>query len=64
MLSARETEVMKLLSEGCRIKDISKKLHISIPVVKEYFRKIRTKTGAKTLAQAVFNYYKEEQCGT
>jgi len=49
-LSAREREVLQLLSEGCRMPDIAEHLHLSVKTVESHRRQIMRKLEINTLA--------------
>lgn len=50
ILSARETEVLKLLSEGCTNKETAKRLSISVRTVETHRKNIMEKIKVKNLA--------------
>ncbi|MGW2521344.1 response regulator transcription factor [Streptomyces sp. NPDC001617] len=52
-LTAREIEVLELISEGLNNTEIGRKLHVSTATVKTHINNIFTKTGLKGRAQAV-----------
>lgn len=52
-LTARETEVLKLLEQGRSNKEIARALSISVDTVKWFLKNIFTKLGVSTRAQAV-----------
>ncbi|MET7478893.1 response regulator transcription factor [Streptomyces sp. NPDC005648] len=52
-LTAREIEVLELISEGLNNTEIGRKLHVSTATVKTHINNIFTKTGLKDRAQAV-----------
>jgi DNA-binding NarL/FixJ family response regulator len=52
-LSEREVEVLKLMAEGDRNRDIGERLSISEDTVKVHIRHIMDKLGAKDRTQAV-----------
>jgi DNA-binding NarL/FixJ family response regulator len=52
-LTAREIEVLELISEGLSNTEIGRKLHVSTATVKTHINNIFTKTGLKDRAQAV-----------
>ncbi|MGI5458599.1 response regulator transcription factor [Streptomyces sp. CA-249302] len=52
-LTAREIEVLVLISEGFSNTEIGRKLHVSTATVKTHINNIFTKTGLKDRAQAV-----------
>ncbi|MFH2113236.1 MAG: helix-turn-helix transcriptional regulator [Spirochaetota bacterium] len=45
MLSAREQEVLALVSRGASNKEIADKLYFSLPTVKSHVRNLMRKTG-------------------
>jgi DNA-binding CsgD family transcriptional regulator len=62
-LSARETEVLELLSQGHSNQEISQQLHISERTVRFHLRNIYDKLGLKrgqAIAWAVRNRLKDE----
>lgn len=52
-LSEREIEVLRLMAEGLKDREISDKLIISVPTVKSHVRNIMGKLGAKNRTEAV-----------
>jgi DNA-binding NarL/FixJ family response regulator len=52
-LSAREQEVLDLLSQGCMYKEIADKLGISFETVRTYIRRIYEKLHVRTRTEAV-----------
>ncbi len=56
-LTARERQVLQLLSEGLRPGDIAAKLFVSIKTVKNHLTSIYNKLGVETGAQAVVEAY-------
>ena len=50
ILSAREREVLQLLAEGLRTKEISHKLGLSIKTIETHRKKIMEKIGIQTIA--------------
>jgi two-component system response regulator NreC len=52
-LSLREKEVLRLLSEGCRTKEIAKRLGISARTVETYRSRLMLKLGIKSLSGLV-----------
>jgi DNA-binding CsgD family transcriptional regulator len=56
MLSCREREIMLLLMEGYRPKQIAGALGIAESTVRTHLRSILMKLRARTLAHAVANY--------
>jgi LuxR family transcriptional regulator, quorum-sensing system regulator SdiA len=51
-LNQRETEIMKLVSEGNAYKEIARTLGLSLPTVKCYIRSAKDKLGAKSTSHA------------
>ncbi|MEU3340374.1 response regulator transcription factor [Streptomyces sp. NPDC002144] len=58
-LTAREIEVLELISEGLSNTEIGRKLHVSTATVKTHINNIFTKTGLKDRAQAVRYAYEK-----
>lgn len=56
VLSPRQEEILKLLSQGLRNKEIAETLGIGLGVVNNYIRRIYKKLHARSRAQAVANY--------
>ena len=54
MLSTRELLVLRLISEGCSISDISALLTLPVTTVESYRKTIREKLGARHAAEAVY----------
>ena len=52
-LSAREQEVLKLISCGCSNQEVADNLFISLHTVKTHARKINAKLGVKSRTQAI-----------
>ncbi|MFF9211899.1 MULTISPECIES: response regulator [unclassified Streptomyces] len=52
-LTARETEVLRLISEGLSNQEIAERLHVSTATVKTHINNLFAKTGLKDRAQAV-----------
>jgi len=50
LLTIREKEIIKLLSDGCTNKEIAKKLKISVRTVETHRKNIMSKLNLKTLA--------------
>jgi DNA-binding CsgD family transcriptional regulator len=50
-LSGRETEVMRLLSDGKTTAEIATKLKISLKTVNEYCARLKQKMGAANIRQ-------------
>lgn len=50
LLSCREQEVLRLFSNDYNIRQVAKKLEISITTVKTYKQRLKNKTGSKTLS--------------
>lgn len=53
-LSEREQEVMRLMAQGCRDRDIAEQLYISERTVKFHAKNMLEKLGVRTRIQAVF----------
>lgn len=53
-LSGREQEVIRLLAQGCRDRDIAEQLYISERTVKFHAKNMLEKLGVRTRVQAVF----------
>jgi LuxR family maltose regulon positive regulatory protein len=53
LLTPRETEVLELISEGLRNRDIAERLFITEVTVKVHVRNILRKLGARSRAHAV-----------
>jgi len=56
ILSPRQEEILKLLSQGLRNKEIAETLGIGLGVVNNYIRRIYKKLHARSRAQAVASY--------
>ncbi|WP_416676258.1 LuxR C-terminal-related transcriptional regulator [Egbenema bharatensis] len=54
VLSEREREILSLLAEGLRDRDIAHQLHISERTVKFHLNNVLTKLGARTRCQAIY----------
>lgn len=52
-LTQRETEIVKLVSEGNSYKQIVRIIGLSLPTIKVYIRAVKTKLGAKNTAHAI-----------
>ncbi|MER5541238.1 response regulator transcription factor [Streptomyces sp. NPDC001118] len=52
-LTARETEVLRLIADGLSNQEIARKLHVSTATVKTHINNLFAKTGLKDRAQAV-----------
>ncbi|MFB7510642.1 response regulator transcription factor [Streptomyces broussonetiae] len=52
-LTARETEVLRLIAEGLSNQEIARSLHVSTATVKTHINNLFSKTGLKDRAQAV-----------
>jgi DNA-binding NarL/FixJ family response regulator len=59
-LTARETEVLRLLAEGLEQKDIAGQLFISRRTVGTHIENITRKLGVRSRAQAVALAYRED----
>ena len=55
-LSPREQEVLELVTQGYRYKEIADKLDISVPTVNTYIRRIYEKLHVRTRTEAVARY--------
>jgi DNA-binding NarL/FixJ family response regulator len=53
LLSAREREVVQLVSEGMRLKEIADRLFVSVPTVKTHRANAMRKLGARTTAELI-----------
>lgn len=60
-VSAREAEVIELLSQGCRAKEIGRRLGISARTVEKHRDRLRRKYGVDTVAELVAAYVREQQ---
>lgn len=61
LLSPRENEVLRLLSQGYTYKEISKKMKITIGTVKQYIHKIYQKLHVKNKTAAINKYLRGGQ---
>lgn len=52
-LNQRETEILRLVSQGNSHKEIAKKMRLSLPTIKVYIRSAKTKLGAHNCGHAV-----------
>lgn len=52
-LNKRETEILRLVSEGNSYKEVSRVIDISLPTIKFYIRTAKDKLAAKNVCQAV-----------
>ena len=59
-LTARETEVLRLLADGCEPAEIAKQLFISRRTVGTHLENVMRKLGVRSRAQAVALAYREE----
>lgn len=50
LLTPREREVLQLLAEGHKVRDIAAKLHVSVKTVETHRRRIMTKLGIESVA--------------
>ena len=57
-LTAREQDIIKLVSEGCNNKEISEKLYLSEGTVRNYISQMLTKLDLRDRTQMVVYYYK------
>jgi DNA-binding NarL/FixJ family response regulator len=57
-LTAREAEVLTVISDGCSNTEIAARLHISETTVKSHVNRILAKIGARDRAQAVVYAYR------
>ena len=55
-LSAREREVLELLARGYLYKEIAESLHLSVPTVNTYIRRIYEKLHVRSRSQAVAKF--------
>ncbi len=58
-VSAREMEILKLISEGFSSKEVADYLHISLDTVRTHRKNILQKTDFRNLAQAVSHYVRQ-----
>jgi len=58
-LSGREEEVLKLLAQGLLYKEIAAALHLGIPTVSTYVRRIYEKLQVRSRGQASARYFKD-----
>jgi DNA-binding NarL/FixJ family response regulator len=59
-LSAREEEVLGLLAQGLLYKEIAAALHLGIPTVSTYVRRIYEKLQVRSRGQASAKYFKDQ----
>ena len=55
-LSPREREVLELLARGYLYKEIAESLHLSVPTVNTYIRRIYEKLHVRSRSQAVAKF--------
>lgn len=55
-LSKRETEVVDLLAEGLRNKEIAERLNLSVETVRDYLKHIYAKLGVSSRTEAALKY--------
>jgi EAL domain-containing protein (putative c-di-GMP-specific phosphodiesterase class I)/FixJ family two-component response regulator len=55
-LSPRQTEVMQVLSEGCSVKEIARRLNISVSTVKVHLAQAYSAFGARNRIEAVMRF--------
>jgi DNA-binding NarL/FixJ family response regulator len=55
-LTPREQDVLKLLADGFRYKEIAAELHISLDTVREHARRIYSKLHVSSRTEAVVKY--------
>lgn len=58
-LSKRETEVLDLLAEGLRNKEIADRLGLSVETVRDYLKHIYAKLGVSSRTEAALKYLTE-----
>lgn len=58
-LTARELEVLELLSRGLNSKEISKKLFISSNTVEYHRKQLLRKTGSRNAAELIGNAFRQ-----
>ena len=51
VLSSREREVLQMLSEGIRTKDIAGRLHVSVKTIESHRKQIMDKLGIRSIAE-------------
>ena len=51
-LNKRETDILRLISEGNSYKQVANKVNISIPTIKFYIRTAKDKLAAKNICHA------------
>lgn len=56
-LSPREREMLKLLAEGYRYKEIADRLELSIETVRSYIRSVYTKLQVHSRTEALNKYF-------
>ena len=59
-LNARETEIIKMVSEGATYKHVARKLDLSLSMIKIYIRRSKDKLGASNIGQVVALFLREE----
>jgi DNA-binding NarL/FixJ family response regulator len=60
-ISRRESQVIELLSQGCRAKEIALRMGISVRTVEKHRDNLRRKFGAETIAELVAAYVRNQQ---
>lgn len=53
VLSARERQLMMLLTDGLQLKEVAGRMGVRPHTAREYWRRVKTKWAVKTLGQAV-----------
>lgn len=59
-LNSRETEILKMVSEGNTYKHVARNLNLSLSMIKIYIRSSKDKLGVRTVCQAVARFIQEE----
>jgi DNA-binding NarL/FixJ family response regulator len=60
VLSGREEEVLSLLAQGLLYKEIAAALHLGIPTVSTYVRRIYEKLHVRSRGQASAKFFKDQ----
>jgi len=60
-LSARESEILKLLAQGCQYKEIADKIDIHIETVRTYIRRMYTKLHVRNRTEATVKYLESKR---